>query len=174
MGKAFVAKLAKEGARDPEALAAWIGRKKHGPAAFKKLSAAGRRPGTKSGNPEASKQAPPEPAAPRQPKPRLGQSKQVSDVRDAFKQALAGDWERVPGRPGELKIRRTTTHRTPDNIPDKWWGEPTYEEHEFVSVLSDGKKILAAYVEESGAPWTGGRGAQKMSIKKLLQKLQNS
>ncbi|MGW3572069.1 hypothetical protein ACWDSL_50850 [Streptomyces sp. NPDC000941] len=43
MGKAFVAKLAKEGARDPEALAAWIGRKKHGPAVFKKLAAAGQR-----------------------------------------------------------------------------------------------------------------------------------
>lgn len=36
MGKAFVAKLAKEGARDPEALAAWIGRKKHGAAFGKK------------------------------------------------------------------------------------------------------------------------------------------
>lgn len=43
MGKAFVAKLAKEGARDPEALAAWIGRKKHGRAAFAKLSAKGRK-----------------------------------------------------------------------------------------------------------------------------------
>lgn len=42
MSKAFVAKLAKEGARDPEALAAWIGRKKHGAGAFKKLAAAGR------------------------------------------------------------------------------------------------------------------------------------
>lgn len=39
MGKAFVAKLAKEGARDPEALAAWIGRKKHGKKAFQKLAA---------------------------------------------------------------------------------------------------------------------------------------
>jgi hypothetical protein len=43
MGKAFVAKLAKEGARDPEALAAWIGRKKHGKGAFQKLVAAGRK-----------------------------------------------------------------------------------------------------------------------------------
>ncbi|MDI9885320.1 hypothetical protein QMZ92_13180 [Streptomyces sp. HNM0645] len=42
MGKAFVAKLAKEGARDPEALAAWIGRKKHGKA-FGKLAVAGRK-----------------------------------------------------------------------------------------------------------------------------------
>lgn len=41
MGKAFVAKLAKAGARDPEALAAWIGRKKHG-AAFGKLAKAGK------------------------------------------------------------------------------------------------------------------------------------
>jgi len=43
MGKAFVAKLAKEGARDPEALAAWIGRRKHGAQAFAKLAAAGRK-----------------------------------------------------------------------------------------------------------------------------------
>jgi hypothetical protein len=43
MGKAFVNKLAKEGARDPEALAAWIGRKKHGAKAFGKLAAAGKR-----------------------------------------------------------------------------------------------------------------------------------
>lgn len=43
MGKAFVAKLAKEGARDPEALAAWIGRKKHGRQAFAKLAAKSRK-----------------------------------------------------------------------------------------------------------------------------------
>lgn len=43
MGKAFVSKLAREGARDPEALAAWIGRKKHGKGAFAKLAAKGRK-----------------------------------------------------------------------------------------------------------------------------------
>jgi hypothetical protein len=42
VGRAFVNKLAAEGARDPEALAAWIGRKKHGKA-FAKLAAAGRK-----------------------------------------------------------------------------------------------------------------------------------
>ncbi|GGW41299.1 hypothetical protein [Streptomyces xantholiticus] len=42
MGKAFVAKLAREGARDPEALAAWIGRKKFGKRAFQRLAKAGR------------------------------------------------------------------------------------------------------------------------------------
>ncbi|WP_125935288.1 hypothetical protein [Streptomyces sp. WAC 06738] len=35
-------KLAARGARDPDALAAWIGRRKHGKARFQKLSAAGR------------------------------------------------------------------------------------------------------------------------------------
>lgn len=40
MGKAFVAKLAKGGARDPEALAAWIGRNKHGKEGFQKLGKA--------------------------------------------------------------------------------------------------------------------------------------
>lgn len=42
MGKAFVAKLARQGARNPEALAAWIGRHKHGKAAFQRLAQAGR------------------------------------------------------------------------------------------------------------------------------------
>jgi hypothetical protein len=42
MGKAFVAKLAQKGARDPEALAAWIGRQKHGRRAFQNLAKAGR------------------------------------------------------------------------------------------------------------------------------------
>lgn len=42
MGRAFVAKLARQGARDPEALAAWIGRQKHGRAAFQQLAKAGR------------------------------------------------------------------------------------------------------------------------------------
>lgn len=42
MGRAFVAKLARKGARDPEALAAWIGRQKHGKAAFQRLAKAGR------------------------------------------------------------------------------------------------------------------------------------
>lgn len=42
MGKAFVAKLARKGARDPEALAAWIGRQKHGRRAFQNLAKAGR------------------------------------------------------------------------------------------------------------------------------------
>ncbi|MFE9645310.1 hypothetical protein ACFYO0_14575 [Streptomyces sp. NPDC006365] len=42
MGKAFVSKLARQGARDPEALAAWIGRQKFGKSAFQKLARAGR------------------------------------------------------------------------------------------------------------------------------------
>lgn len=59
MGKAFVAKLAKEGARDPQALAAWIGRKKHGGKAFGKLAAAGRKNGSKGD----AKAEPPRPAS---------------------------------------------------------------------------------------------------------------
>ncbi|NNJ04156.1 DUF3560 domain-containing protein [Streptomyces sp. PKU-MA01144] len=47
-----MAKLAKEGARDPEALAAWIGRRKHGKA-FGKLAAAGRKKGTSKSAAEA-------------------------------------------------------------------------------------------------------------------------
>lgn len=58
MGKAFVAKLAKQGARDPEALAAWIGRKKHGGKAFGKLSAAGRKKGSSKGAGTAAKPTP--------------------------------------------------------------------------------------------------------------------
>ncbi|MFD8027823.1 hypothetical protein ACFV3F_03535 [Streptomyces sp. NPDC059717] len=42
MGKAFVAQLARKGARDPEALAAWIGRRKLGHKAFQGLAKAGR------------------------------------------------------------------------------------------------------------------------------------
>ena len=42
MGRAFVAKLARQGARDPQALAAWIGRQKHGKPAFQRLAQAGR------------------------------------------------------------------------------------------------------------------------------------
>ncbi|MEU6649505.1 hypothetical protein ABZ904_08660 [Streptomyces sp. NPDC046900] len=42
MGKAFVAQLARKGARDPEALAAWIGRHKYGRKAFQRLAKAGR------------------------------------------------------------------------------------------------------------------------------------
>ena len=41
--KALSGNLKKRGARNPDALAAHIGRKKHGKAAFQKLSAAGRR-----------------------------------------------------------------------------------------------------------------------------------
>jgi hypothetical protein len=41
--KALSAKLAAKGAHDPDALAAYIGRKKHGKAAFQKLAAAGRK-----------------------------------------------------------------------------------------------------------------------------------
>lgn len=67
MGKAFVAKLAKEGARDPEALAAWIGRKKHGAKAFGKLATAGRKKGhgdsDKGGNGASSSPSTPRPAA---------------------------------------------------------------------------------------------------------------
>lgn len=35
------AKLAAKGARDPDALAAWIGRKKHGKKRFQQLAASG-------------------------------------------------------------------------------------------------------------------------------------
>jgi hypothetical protein len=63
MGKAFVAKLAKEGARDPEALAAWIGRKKHGTKAFAQLAAKGRKEGGASSSPSSSR--PPQASADR-------------------------------------------------------------------------------------------------------------
>lgn len=53
MGKAFVSKLAAEGARDPEALAAWIGRKKYGGPAFANLAAASRK---KSGGKSTSRE----------------------------------------------------------------------------------------------------------------------
>ncbi|TLQ43478.1 hypothetical protein [Streptomyces marianii] len=42
MGRAFVAKLARQGARDPQALAAWIGRRKLGKAAFQRIAKQGR------------------------------------------------------------------------------------------------------------------------------------
>jgi len=41
--KALSNKLGKEGASNPDALAAYIGRKKYGPAKMAKLSAAGRK-----------------------------------------------------------------------------------------------------------------------------------
>lgn len=41
--KSLTAKLKKKGARNPKALAAWIGRKKYGKKKFAKLSAAGRK-----------------------------------------------------------------------------------------------------------------------------------
>ncbi|MFF8290432.1 hypothetical protein ACF068_14555 [Streptomyces sp. NPDC016309] len=60
-------KLAKEGARDPEALAAWIGRKKHGAKAFKQLAAAGRGKAEGTGTSTAAKpgrKPDPQPASP--------------------------------------------------------------------------------------------------------------
>ena len=41
--KQLTSKLKKKGAKDPKALAAWIGRKKYGPKKFAKLSAKGRK-----------------------------------------------------------------------------------------------------------------------------------
>jgi len=41
--KALVQKLRRRGAKDPEALAAWIGRKKYGKKRFAQLSRKGRR-----------------------------------------------------------------------------------------------------------------------------------
>tara|TARA_R110000824_G_scaffold284670_1_gene472916 strand:+ start:481 stop:717 length:237 start_codon:yes stop_codon:yes gene_type:complete len=41
--KQLSSKLKKKGAKDPKALAAWIGRKKYGPKKFAKLSAKGRK-----------------------------------------------------------------------------------------------------------------------------------
>jgi hypothetical protein len=48
VASAFVSKLAAAGAQDPEALAAWIGRKKHGKGAFAKLAASGRKSKSRS------------------------------------------------------------------------------------------------------------------------------
>lgn len=53
MGRAFVAKLAAKGARDPEALAAWIGRRKMGKAAFQRLAKAGQDEATEDRRAEA-------------------------------------------------------------------------------------------------------------------------
>jgi hypothetical protein len=69
MGKAFVAKLAKQGARDPEALAAWIGRKKHGKA-FAKLAAAGRKNQSSEGAKPSSGAAKKTASAPKRAAPR--------------------------------------------------------------------------------------------------------
>lgn len=183
MGKAFVAKLAKEGARDPEALAAWIGRKKHGKA-FAKLSAAGRKKAdgadgkkTETGSALGKQESTVRRvsvvdrlAPPGAKKGTPAQVKQIAEISSAIDHALANGWEAVPGsRPGEVKIRRTTTHDTPEGIPDRWWGSPTYEAHEFISVVSDGIKIVGAFREESNAPWVGGRGAQKISAKKARE-----
>ncbi|MGW8988713.1 hypothetical protein ACWGRF_02060 [Streptomyces zhihengii] len=59
MPSAFVSKLARQGARNPEALAAWIGRKKLGKAAFTKLAAkdngGGSKPAKSSGNSRADR-----------------------------------------------------------------------------------------------------------------------
>ncbi|MER5482926.1 hypothetical protein ABT024_06880 [Streptomyces sp. NPDC002812] len=68
MGKAFVAKLAKEGARDPEALAAWIGRKKHGASFGKKQGAEkksgdGKKEAPSKGKTRAASKKPPPAAA---------------------------------------------------------------------------------------------------------------
>ena len=41
--KQLSSKLKKKGAKDPKALAAWIGRKKYGPKKFAKLSAKGKK-----------------------------------------------------------------------------------------------------------------------------------
>lgn len=68
MGKAFVAKLAKQGARDPEALAAWIGRKKHG-AAFGKLAAAGKKSGSAGDKKSPPRKRAAPSSAPKAPKP---------------------------------------------------------------------------------------------------------
>ena len=46
--KALTRKLAAKGAKNPKALAAWIGRKKYGKKKFQKLAAAGRRRKAKS------------------------------------------------------------------------------------------------------------------------------
>jgi len=43
--KKLTGQLAKKGAKNPKALAAWIGRKKYGKAKFQKLSAKGRKKG---------------------------------------------------------------------------------------------------------------------------------
>lgn len=168
MGKAFVAKLAKEGARDPEALAAWIGRRKHGTKAFGKRTAAGRK---KSGSSEPSndaRAAAPVKAAASPGAPKAAVPKQVAEMRAAIEHALANGWDRVPGAPGEVKIRRSQTHQTPSNIPASWWDQPTYESHEFVSVRVTGGRI-SAFHEESPSPWVGGRGTRSVSAKKARE-----
>lgn len=86
MGKAFVAKLARKGARDPEALAAWIGRKKHGNGAFAKLSAKGRKAGGGS-SPSPSRKPADSPAPAALPSPEERRAAGIASVAAASARA---------------------------------------------------------------------------------------
>jgi hypothetical protein len=101
MGKAFVSKLAKEGARDPEALAAWIGRRKHGKA-FGKLAAAGR----KKGHGSKGSSAPNAPAT-----QASSEDKEALRIRAGYLYAAGMSGEASPQRVKTLQKAATLAHR---------------------------------------------------------------
>lgn len=161
MGKAFVAKLAAKGAHDPEALAAWIGRKKHGKEAFAKLATAAAKKKHDTSHEEHAK-----------PAPAKGSSadtraeKTTQDTRDALNHALKNGWQRVPNQGNT--VRRTTTHDTPAHIPASWWPGKTHEKHEFVTFIAHGGKVTGAIHSPAAPPWVERRD-RKVSVKAAHQ-----
>lgn len=120
MGKAFVAKLAKQGARDPEALAAWIGRKKHGKA-FAKLSAKGRKDsgGSTTSTPRKPADSPARAALPSPEERRAAgiasiaaanarAAEQARQEQAERRQRNAAALERINGAPGKVTRKAMT------------------------------------------------------------------
>lgn len=71
---------------------------------------------------------------------------------DAMRAALDSDtWKRVPDQYA-LCIRFDVEDvPTPETIPTRWWGAPTYSRHQFLTFLSRTPIIWGV----SGAPWVG-------------------
>lgn len=83
-------------------------------------------------------------------RPRRGETgpRVVTAMRAAVQ---SGRWVQVPDRHA-MKVQRSRTLDTPDTIPDDWWPEPTYVEHESIALIA-GRTRTDVIHRRHPAPW---------------------
>lgn len=89
----------------------------------------------------------------------------VAELKDAIQEAQTNGWALV-----QLRSVRTKIHQTPDNIPDAWWGLPTYQSTEALAFSfpnNDRTRVPIVVHHTSRCPWVEGT-EQRISYRKAL------
>lgn len=90
----------------------------------------------------------------------------IAELQSHLAEAAKTGWHPTPGKPNGLS--RIVRHDTPENLPERWWGMPTYDSHEFLTFLfTDRNRVPKVIYGVTRTPWTG-RQDSSISYRKAL------